>query len=160
CGKVTELQVPDNSLNLIISITVLGHITDTKELKTVMAFFRNKLSADGRLFALEYAPKEKKPGDSYQRYSTFDEWKALISDSGFLIKEIYGLAHPIEAPSKHYEILRDSLTVKLLRKFRLRTLAPLVLRSKVERLANSAEDLYFRNDLQKSLKLMILQKII
>lgn len=97
-----DLAIPDSTLDLVLSVTVLGHILDDADMGEILSSFQRKLAPGGILIALEYSLPEKKEDCDYQRFSTFEEWKALFAGAGFSLERYYGFYHPVKRPVGSY----------------------------------------------------------
>lgn len=97
-----ESGIPDDSLDLVLSVTVLDHILDDHELLGQLELFRRKLKPGGRLVALEYSVPGKQPPSAYQRFSTSGEWESLFRRAGFDFDARFGFYHPDRRPSRSY----------------------------------------------------------
>jgi 2-polyprenyl-3-methyl-5-hydroxy-6-metoxy-1,4-benzoquinol methylase len=80
-----ELDCPDRHFDLMVSVTVLQHITDTEELKHALRNLHRMLKDSGRFFMLEYSPLHTLPGRelAYMRYRTHEQWVELMAGEGF-----------------------------------------------------------------------------
>lgn len=103
--RVEDLFIPENSLSLILSVTVLDHILDMTRLRTILGFFRTALHDNGYCVFLEYAvgPQFEKPGENrYQAFRTLEEWNNILETNGFHIDDISAAPHPVRCPSRGY----------------------------------------------------------
>lgn len=88
-GDIADLIPGDELYDLVISITVLQHITDEENMKKALANIHSVLKTGGQILIIEYAPKKSSHlQSSYMVFRTRDEWVKLFNKSGFvLIKE-------------------------------------------------------------------------
>lgn len=110
-----NLEIPDNYLTLIITVTVLDHITDPESLNDIYQYFKRKLNSAGCLIMMEYALEknaEQKNSD-YQSFRTIEEWQDILKINRFIINNIIEVPHPQQAPSNGYLSYRKSLIVKM-----------------------------------------------
>jgi SAM-dependent methyltransferase len=111
---LADLGLPDHSLDLIVSITVLGHLTNDADLMETLAFMRSKMRESGLLIALEYTPNRQIPNAPYQRFLRFDQWLDRFADGGFILRKHYGFHHPTESPCRGYVAYRRDPLVRAL----------------------------------------------
>jgi SAM-dependent methyltransferase len=128
-------DIPDHSLCLILTITVLDHIIDRRELQKILTFFKKKIRPDGFLVMMEYALEdrgERSQDNSYQSFRTLEEWDTIVRTTGFHIIRVTNIPHPLNNPSPGYLHYRSNLIVKWLSNtgltFRLRKIITPVLR--------------------------------
>jgi SAM-dependent methyltransferase len=85
-GAADELDYPSAEFDLVLSVTVLQHITAINQLHASLRNIRRMLRPDGRLVVIEYAPRDYKPRRetaSYMTYRTRSAWLALLAEHGF-----------------------------------------------------------------------------
>lgn len=156
---VLNLKIDDNSLDLILSVTVLGHIKDIGELINTITYFKNKLHHDGCIIVFEYSPDSKKNSDSdYQRFSTFDEWLSIFSKCGFRLQNYYGFYHPIESPCKSYQLYRQNIKVMFLKYFKNYQWVKKCLTGIAESILKNYDDFFWKGQKEDILKIMIFKK--
>lgn len=88
-----ELDCPDQSFDVVVSVTVLQHITDPDELKRALRNLRRMLKDSGRFFVLEYSPLRTLPSNelTYMRYRTNQQWIDLMAGEGFALSSSGGV---------------------------------------------------------------------
>ena len=101
-GDSKEINIKVESLDLILCITVLDHIKEDVVLVETINYFSLKLSPQGFLIVMEYAPGEKTENNIYQRMDTFAGWKKIFHEAGFYLTECYGFFDPDHFPSKNF----------------------------------------------------------
>jgi ubiquinone/menaquinone biosynthesis C-methylase UbiE len=113
-GSPSDLGLADGSLDLVLSITVLGHIMNDDDLRETVRGFRRLLRESGVLIALEYTPAVEMEATRYQRFLTFDGWLSRLSACGFVLRKHYGFYHPKERLCPSYDAYRSQGMVRLL----------------------------------------------
>ncbi len=92
-GSAQDLDLPDGRFDLVLSVTVLQHITTEGELPRALANIHRMLKPGGRFFLLEYSPNRppaQDPRASHMRYRARDEWIAVCRDAGFELVRVTG----------------------------------------------------------------------
>ena len=156
---VNSLPIDPHSLDLILSVTVLGHILDDNILHQTLNYFHQKISPSGRLLAMEYTPRQRIPSSTYQRFRSYDEWKAAFEKSGFEVEHCFGFYHPSESPCPSYLKYRRHPLLKILSK------APHSLKSlgwvkrfcqrRAKRILDQATDMWWEANDQDELRIMV-----
>jgi len=160
-NSVLDLEIGNNSLDLILSITVIGFILDDNELIQILNWFKNKICKNGFIIALEYVPKNKpKIISTYQRFSTFDEWISIFYKCGFKLQKYYEFYHPTECPCKSYQLYRQSIKVKFLKYFRNCAWAKKCLDSCAKSILQNYTDFFWEGQKETPSKIMIFKKSI
>lgn len=144
-----EIDIKDDSLDLVLTVTVLGHINDTNEVCKILDIFKRKLNKNGYLIVFENASTDKKNNDQYQRFTSFGEWQSLFEKTGFRLNKFYGFYHPEECPSESYRKYRDKLRIFNTNRY--------LDKISIEIIENE-NDFYYESDLNKTTKIMILSK--
>lgn len=93
-GAAQDLDYPDASFDLAISVTVLQHILDQAELEMAVANLHRMLKPAGELFMLEFAPLSplaRPAGVDYMSYRTHAQWVALLAHEGFELRSWSGV---------------------------------------------------------------------
>lgn len=121
-GDVSELNLEDGSLDLIVSVTVLGHVTNADARSDLLRQLRAKLKAGGRFLALEYTPLQEMPATDYQCFLTPDKWAEVFGECGFVLDKYFGFQHPSERPADSYVAYRQKRIIKLLQRYRKRVM--------------------------------------
>jgi SAM-dependent methyltransferase len=112
-----ESDIPDNSLCLILTVTVLDHIIDRSELDEILHFFKKKIHPSGYLIMMEYALEkhhENPPNNNYQSFRTLEEWENILRTNGFYVIRVTNIPHPLNNPSPGYLHYRNNFIVKWL----------------------------------------------
>lgn len=124
CGpSVTGIDLADGALDLVLSITTLGHIMDPAQIDATLAWVARKLRPGGRLVALERTLTAPRAAASYQYFRTRAEWTDLLSGAGMPVTEQYGFYHPDEAPCPSFRAYATDFWVRSIRRARLARLA-------------------------------------
>ena len=105
-----ELDCPDRYFDLVVSVTVLQHITDPEELKRALRNLRRMLKDSGRFFVLEYSPRHSVPSQelTYMRYRTHQQWIDLMAGEGFALASSGGVRFIGHRAYGAYRRLRQS----------------------------------------------------
>jgi len=105
-----ELDCPDGYFDLVVSVTVLQHITDPEELKRALRNLRRMLKDSGRFFVLEYSPLHSVPSQelTYMRYRTHQQWIELMAGEGFALSASGGVRFIGHRAYGAYRRLRQS----------------------------------------------------
>jgi SAM-dependent methyltransferase len=94
-----EVVAASAPYDLIVSVTVLGHIMDDAEFRRQLVELRNWLRPGGRFFFLEYASDlEKQSASSYEALRTLETWESAIAAAKLRLEAIEPFFHPVEAP--------------------------------------------------------------
>ena len=118
---IKQLAIGDNTLDIILSVTVLDHILDNVKFGQILSRFHALLKNKGFVVALEYALGFEKPSNSYQRFMQLKEWTSVFNSMGFYLHKCYGFYHPVEVPSGSYLEYVKSLGIVRAKIFRLLT---------------------------------------
>jgi ubiquinone/menaquinone biosynthesis C-methylase UbiE len=95
-GSAQDLDLPDGRFDLVLSVTVLQHITADDELRRALANIRRMLKGGGRFFVIEYSPyrlNDQQARASHMRYRTRDEWISVFTVSGFDMVKVTGVRY-------------------------------------------------------------------
>ena len=160
-GDERNLSIEPHTLDLILSITVLGHILEDHDLKETLRQFHQIIRPSGRLIAMEYTPLHEMTASSYQRFRTYDEWKIAFEESGFEFERCFGFYHPSEVPCPSYRSYRGHPLVKILSK------APHFIKNqrwmrrfcqrRAERILATADDIWWEASELDVLRIMVLR---
>ena len=153
-----DVEISDSSLDLILSVTVLGHLMDDNLLHSHLQFFKNKLTNNGQIIALEYTPPNKIPQSEYQKFLTFSEWQDAFSENGFILDDCYGFYSPTEASCNSYDKYRGYLIVKILRIFQRFEWQRNKLAIVAKKSVNDNDDYFWPNESNDLLKIMVYKK--
>jgi ubiquinone/menaquinone biosynthesis C-methylase UbiE len=152
---VSELAVADNSVDLFLSVTVLGHIVDDRESRETLKFFRRKISESGLLITLEATPAGGRQDAAYQRFLTREKWRMLFAESGFALRQQYGFYNPDESGCKSYDRYLNDFRVRLFRKFNFGKLSHAVFRYRASKILASGNDCLWDPGPEDPMSLMI-----
>jgi len=157
--SIRDVGITDASVQLVLSVTVLGHIVDDLDLVDTLNYLHRILTEDGYLIALEYAPLNPSSiSKSYQRSTSFQEWIDFFNKCGFQLEYYYGFYHPIECPCHSYGTYRRNLGVRILAHFAKRPVAKKVLSGIAMSLIQQSDDFFWEGNEQDPLKIMVLKK--
>ena len=115
-SSASTLPIQESALDLILSITVLGHILDDDDLIETLKSFHRMLKPSGKIVAMEYTPLQEMTPSTYQKFRPYDEWINIFQDSGFDLVHCFGFYHPSEKPCNSYQKYRSHFLLKLLSK--------------------------------------------
>jgi 2-polyprenyl-3-methyl-5-hydroxy-6-metoxy-1,4-benzoquinol methylase len=113
---LSDLSAQEYLFDLIVSITVMDHITDDREFLTTLASLRRLVKPSGRFFFLEYSPHEILPVNSYQAFRPMDAWKRCLDETGFVLKRVEPFFHPESASISAWEAYRTHRLSRMSRK--------------------------------------------
>lgn len=153
--SVKNLSLNDGSLDLILCVTVLGHILDDGECRDTLSFFRRKLDAKGILVALEATPAVERDGGGYQRFRTREKLRQLFGEAGFTLKKQYGFYNPDEEASRSYSRYASDFRVRLLRKLSFGKLSHAVFRNRAGKILAGGNDCLRDSTADDAMSLMI-----
>jgi len=158
-NSIKDVVIDDDSLNLILSITVLDHILEDKELSKTILHFEKKLSKNSYIVALEYPPLDKRDGNAYQRFLQFSEWCSLFSNCGFYLEKYYGFYHPKKFPCKSYKLYSNNWAVKFFKKLKnFSYLKKRILKKLAYSFIRGKYDFFWEGREEDILKIMIFRK--
>jgi len=153
-----NVSLNDGSLNLVLSITVLGHLMEESVLNKHLNFFYQKLKSDGLMIALEYTPENSMEPNEYQRFLTFSEWKRVFKDNNFDFVEAYGFYSPSESPVNSFNLYKSDSSIRWLNYFK----GFEFVRRRISRIAReyvlNTEDYFWDEKEGDLMKLMIFKK--
>jgi 2-polyprenyl-3-methyl-5-hydroxy-6-metoxy-1,4-benzoquinol methylase len=95
-GSAQDLDLPGGKFDLVLSVTVLQHITAEGELERALANIHRMLKDGGRFFLLEYSPKrltDQQARASHMRYRTRDEWIEECKLAGLELVRVTGVRY-------------------------------------------------------------------
>lgn len=159
-GPQLEVLPPDaDQFDLILCVTVLDHIKNDIRLNETLQFFHSRLSSEGTLLLLEYAPttpfKEK---NYYQRFDLFNTWSKRLSDYGFSIYRDYGFYQPEHDPSKSYTKYRSDIRIKFWQTWLRFNFAKKQISSIAKKLVADHDDYFYKSSSSDLLKIMMMSK--
>ncbi len=156
---VNTLPIEPHTLDMVLSITVLGHILKDSSLKATLEKFRQMLGTSGLLLAMEYTPRHEMTASAYQRFRSYDEWKSIFAESGFELECCFGFYHPSEAPCPSYRRYRRHPLLKILSKaphfFKSQRWVKRFCQRRAERILNGATDMWWEAKDQDVLRIMV-----
>lgn len=154
-----ETSISDGSLDLVLSVTVLGHILDDDELVRQLEMIRRKLKPGGKLIAFEYSLPSKVGASDYQRFSTFVEWKSLFGRAGFSLECDYGFYHPDRRPTLSYLLYRFHPAKWYWSIFLDQESAHARIRALAQRRVERSRDLFWPGRPSDWMRIMVLKKV-
>jgi ubiquinone/menaquinone biosynthesis C-methylase UbiE len=101
-NNIEEIGIPFNTVDVILTVTVLDHIMADCELTKILKYFERLLNEKGIIVAFEYALNHKKSPTSYQRFMQLEDWRTIFLNCGFSLDKSYGFYHPSEDPCESY----------------------------------------------------------
>ncbi|HEY1267362.1 MAG TPA: methyltransferase domain-containing protein [Candidatus Binatia bacterium] len=138
--SVKNLALEDGSIDVILSVTVLGHILDDSECRDTLSFFRRKIDNKGILIAFEATPVAERDGGGYQRFRTREQLRKLFDEAGFTLQKQYGFYNPDEEASRSYIRYARDFRVRLLQRLRFGKLARAVFRNTAGKILAAGND--------------------
>jgi 2-polyprenyl-3-methyl-5-hydroxy-6-metoxy-1,4-benzoquinol methylase len=105
-SNLNFIKTEVKQFNLILSITVLGHILDEKELSETLDTLYNLLDKNGKALFIENTVAENKnaPND-YQALKTTEQWQQSFTSAKFKINSTYSFDTPDIRFSETYKAL-------------------------------------------------------
>lgn len=154
-----EISYKDESMGLVLSVTVLGHLMKEQELETLLSNFHKAVMPSGCVIAMEYAPQNMpNNSSSYQKFRCFDEWKIRFEEQGFQLIQYYGFYHPTLTPCPSFSMYKNHVHVRfwsLLSRF-------FKVNNRFESLANTFvtnhNDYHWLGKPEDPIKIMVFQK--
>lgn len=86
CLPIEDADFPQDYFDLIISITVLQHITDSQRLLKAISNIKRMLKPGARFVAMEFSPVTKRENiydTDHMLYHTVGEWEDIFFSCGF-----------------------------------------------------------------------------
>jgi SAM-dependent methyltransferase len=154
-ASVKDLPLADGSFDLILSVTVLGHILDDSECRDILSFFRRKIVAGGIFVALEATPAAERDGGGYQCFRTREHLRELFGEAGFTLQQQYGFYNPEEQASQSYNRYAGDFRVRLLKKLKLGKLAHALYGSTAGKILTAENDCFRDATAEDPMSLMI-----
>lgn len=99
--------------DLVLSITVLQHVTDESELSAVLHRFAASLQPGGRVIVLETLAGAAQDA-GYLKRRTLAQLEAAFAAAGLSLLSRDGFYHPSECPTPAFRAYRSRLLVRLL----------------------------------------------
>lgn len=166
CGNnIEDIGIPDNTVDLILSVTVLDHILDDIELINTVEYFETKMKRGGFFILFEYSLDYEKHRAHYQRFMKFDEWVKIFSEHNFNLGDCYSFYHPIEQPCTSYKLYRNSIKgyqegiLRILAKYGMNHTVSKYLTKLASTYLDGKEDFFWKENEKKSpLKIMVFKK--
>ncbi|MFM7663726.1 MAG: class I SAM-dependent methyltransferase [Bacteroidota bacterium] len=107
------ISYQEESMGLVLSVTVLGHLMKEQELEALLSKFHKALMPSGCVIAMEFAPQNTPSSSSaYQKFRCFDDWKNRFEEQGFELSQYYGFYHPTLAPCPSFSKYKTNLHVR------------------------------------------------
>lgn len=143
--------------DLILSITVLGHILDEMKLELILQKLKNSLSPNGYLVLIEFVA-EKSDQNNYQKFNTSEKWSSLFKYVGLIVEKKYSMDVPNNPTGVLYKSLFSKINVFLASKFDFMFL--LLIKKGKNRIDNSNDFILEVGPLniQKKLSIIILKR--
>ncbi|HIA12315.1 MAG TPA: class I SAM-dependent methyltransferase [Flavobacteriales bacterium] len=157
-NSVMDLAIGDGSLDLILSVTVLGHLMDNNQLSTHLHFFNTKLANNGRVIALEYTPANKPASTEYQNFLTLSDWQDAFAAKGFNLDDCVGFYSPTQAPCSSFDKYKRYTIVKILRFFQRFEWPRAKLDVIANKFVNDNDDYFWPSENDDLLKIMVFKK--
>jgi SAM-dependent methyltransferase len=155
-----NINLNDGTLNLILSVTVLGHLMDEKVLNNYLNFFYQKLKSDGLIIAFEYTPENSMNPSEYQRFLTFLEWKKIFNNNNFDLVKAYGFYSPSESPVNSFKQYKSNFSIKWLNYFKMFEFAKKRISKIARKYVLNSEDYFWNAKDDDLMKIMIFKKQI
>ncbi|MCE5286394.1 MAG: class I SAM-dependent methyltransferase [Pelosinus sp.] len=105
----------NSQYGLIISITVLQHVTEDRQLSDLISKFLQSLAPNGKLIIFESFAKVNSDY-GYIKLRRIEDVKSLLFDSGFKLIQECNFYHPTELPTRLYTKYRTNYFIKVLNK--------------------------------------------
>ena len=158
---VNTLPIEPHTLDLVLSITVLGHILEDEALKGTLRYFHQIIRSSGRLIVMEYTPRQEITPDAYQRFRSYDDWQVTFQESGFELERCFGFYHPSETPCSSYLRYRRHLLLKILAKtpyfVKSRRQVRRFCQRRAKRILTGADDMWWEARDEDVLRIMVLR---
>lgn len=162
--KIDSIGLEEGSLDLVLSITVLGHILDDNFLKETLELFHKKLRRSGIVIALEYCKTKELGENGYQKFRTYPEWVAQFVNAGFILRKEYGFFNPATNKISTFTTYLNDFWIKLYLAFRGPRFigSPDFLHNYLAKTAGKVlfqkSDFFWEGDQADNLKIMIYEK--
>jgi len=156
--SISEIELPVNQFDTILSITVLGHLLNDGELNKTLDRFYNLLNKNGLVIAMEYMSNNSRPASQYQRFLTSEEWEQSFSESGFKLVKTFGFYHPSESPCESFNQYKRNFLFKSLRKFQSYIPTGKIFRYYAIKNLKGCLDFFWEGKSDDSIKIMIFKK--
>jgi ubiquinone/menaquinone biosynthesis C-methylase UbiE len=165
-SHIEEIEIPNNTVDLVLSVTVLDHIMDDSELIETLKFFWRILKDKGFLVALESAYDYEKPKTLYKKFTKFREWLSIFSNCDFSLHKYYQFHDPIECPRDSYLSYRSYIggikgkILRLLIKYVNHRLVDRYLNRLASEHLQGKDDFFWEGDTERSpIKIMVFRKL-
>ncbi len=127
CSELDGVKNMRASFDLVLSVTVLGHVFDDAEFQECLVNIRELLKADGFFYLVEYTVDQPMQsyarrtdaavrGGSYQVFRPYIDWKESLHEAHFDLIEAKPMFHPVEAVIESYERYQHNLLTRLVAK--------------------------------------------
>jgi len=161
-----EVGIANNTVDVILSVTVLDHIMSDSELIKTLRHFKSILNENGAVIAFEYSLDNERPKTSYQRFMKLEEWRSTFLNCGFYLHRYYGFYHPVENPCESYLSYRSHIrglrekVLRLFSKYVNRQLVDKYLNRSASKNLQEESDFFWQdNETQSPIKIMIFRKV-
>jgi len=114
-------ELEGTACDLVLSVTVLDHVLDDRQLQGTLALIARLLRPDGRLVMLEYALDAWQTlcPNGFQAFRRLDDWDRCFGRAGLALLEHGPAPHPGDSPSPGYASYRHHPAVRALRRLGL-----------------------------------------
>jgi SAM-dependent methyltransferase len=128
--------------NMVLSITVMQHVADDKDLAPLLARLAACLEPRGRLLMLETFASAQAVSGPYLKRRVREEFLAVCRNAGLVLCQEHGFYHPSECPTAAFTAYRRQPIVRLLGRAAAWRLpgAAMVLRAWAKRAAAADKD--------------------
>lgn len=118
-AQIRALDQITSRIGLFLSVTVLDHILDEREVAAVLRKLHTLAARGSSLLALEYAFDESAylpPNTDYQALRSLETWRCLFEEQGWSLDWIEDVPHPTSSPSDGWTRYSRSRRTRLLRR--------------------------------------------
>lgn len=112
-----EVELEEEKFELVLSITVLQHITNDKELENTLNLFNSILKKNGMLVLIESFSGNQ--DSNYLKFRSYKKVKDLLENNNFKILEMHNLYHPQKHPTKLSKLFKNSILIRILNKLKI-----------------------------------------
>ncbi len=112
-----EVELEEEKFELVLSITVLQHIINDKELENTLNLFNSILKKNGMLVLIESFSGNQ--DSNYLKFRRYEQVKSLLENNNFAILEMHNLYHPVNQPTKIFKLFRNSALIRILNKLEI-----------------------------------------
>ncbi len=162
--RFDEISFEASSVDLVLSVTVLDHLIEDRDLHQALATIRDMLRPQGRLLLLEYGLDSESDRtmamreNRYQAFRTSRRWRDVLAEHSLVSEGMWGVPHPVDSPSGGFHAFQRRFLVRVLARTRLERYAPSIASRLLRREARQAVALHPLRpspDFRSPLKLMM-----